>query len=90
MPDPKHLTDAEWSNFLADVGNAVYEATALVEDAEYRDEIVGNGHHVRQQIVEAARAVVDVHRPGGRDVGLQMAVDHLLRECERVRRERGR
>jgi len=41
------------------VAYAVYDATRLIEQLEREGKISGNGHHLRQQLAAAARAVVD-------------------------------
>lgn len=36
------------------VVNAVYEATALIEQLQYAGKVSGNGHHARQHVAQCA------------------------------------
>jgi hypothetical protein len=60
-PDKRvyHITDADinrmdLSRAQSEIGNLVYESTFLFERLEHRGVLRGNGHHMRQEIAEAA------------------------------------
>ncbi len=38
----------------AQISNAVYEATRVIEELEHTGRIRGNGHHIRQRIAKFA------------------------------------
>lgn len=43
----------------AEISNAVYEACSLFERLEGCGKVIGNGHHIRQQISKFATDVFD-------------------------------
>ena len=50
----EHLTDEELevlpTPIRIELENAVYKATGMIEDLEWQGKVIGNGHHIRQQI----------------------------------------
>ena len=50
----EHLTDEELevlpTPIRIELENAVYKATRIIEDLEGQGKVIGNGHHIRQQI----------------------------------------
>lgn len=50
----EQLKTMTWREAEAELSNLVYSATFLIERLEYAGKVRGNGHHVRQEIVEFA------------------------------------
>ena len=46
----EELTNMDLETAKVELSNALYLASRIVEDLEYRRKIFGNGHHIRQQI----------------------------------------
>lgn len=51
----------------AHVRNTVYEATDLIERLQRAGKIYGNGHHIRQELAELAKAKLGEIWKGGEE-----------------------
>lgn len=46
---------------LAEISNQVYLATSMIEDLESQQDLIGNGHHLRQELALRAQVLVFNH-----------------------------
>lgn len=51
--------DKELLAYITEIDKKVYEATALFEELEKSEKIIGNGHHLRQMVGNFAKDLLE-------------------------------
>ena len=56
--DQQPLTDGELDARVIRLGNSIYTASSVIEDAEHQGFIIGNGHHIRQEAAQLVQRLM--------------------------------